>query len=406
MTTTRSKRYRYAPTSWQPNVTRVQYTGDEERATGTFVGNSDPGPGRGRMRGWLGVLIRFDGEDTPVDVDPADCVVLDNDAPFTAPAVTPDPFAGIRTHLPDGHAPGTTRAPYVYPDPDAWYPVIYYPAGVVDNGEGPVWLVEPYPAARADGSDSQDPIDVTGGAGVAVVRGQAAPTPMNGADRLGDWMVAGRAPRTDCTYDAYVSTQPDLMAAWCEAWALAAALNDGTVARLGLEADDVEVLLAAERGALIGDSRFSGTINELRWMPIGGWPDRAERVPPVRVYQLRTYRAAIEAGIVRTRHPRLRTFPADAAPWTETTYRLTPTGKQALAAIRGHLTRTEAPAEPQCQETRFDDRGDCDGNDAQYRTVKQGVLGLPKGADVTMCGSHARMAGAHHEVTRKEPAPR
>lgn len=58
---------------------------------------------------------------------------------------------------------------------------------------------------------------------------------------------------------------------------------------------------------------------------------------------------------------------------------------------------------PDCQETRFDTRGDCHGNDAQYVTLSPGVVqDTPAGHVVTLCGSHARMAGAHGEIRKAE----
>jgi hypothetical protein len=76
METTRdSRRYRHAPANWQQGATRVRYTADDGDgllgAVGTFVGNSQPLEGM-MPRSWLGVLVRFDGEESPLDVDPAD----------------------------------------------------------------------------------------------------------------------------------------------------------------------------------------------------------------------------------------------------------------------------------------------------------------------------------------------
>lgn len=77
----RTCKYRDAPADWQPGVTRVRIADfiDGQPRTGTFVGNSDRTTDPG-MRRWLGVLIRFDGEDTPVDVDPAELVVINGAA--------------------------------------------------------------------------------------------------------------------------------------------------------------------------------------------------------------------------------------------------------------------------------------------------------------------------------------
>jgi hypothetical protein len=73
-----SRRHRYAPRGWQPGATRVRYTADDAGLLGkegVFVGNSLPLPGV-TPRPRLGVLIRFDGEGGPLDVDPADLEVV------------------------------------------------------------------------------------------------------------------------------------------------------------------------------------------------------------------------------------------------------------------------------------------------------------------------------------------
>lgn len=316
-----------ARTEWQPNVTRLLRVADGAALACTYIGASDD-----TRTGRLAIIVQFDGESTTATVDAQDVIAILDDPLAVSPAAA-DPFAGIRPHIPIPHAPGQTSAPYDYPNPDAWYPVIYYFAGTVEPYDGPAWLVEPYPAARADGTDGQDPID---SAGVAVLRGAAAPTP-HGPDPLGDWTITGRAPRNESAYDVHVTTPGDLMAAWCEAWAIATALNNGTATALGLEAGDVEVLLAAERGALIGDSRYVGTINELRWLAIGAWLNRTVRVPATQTERLRTKLAAIEASTTQTRHPRMATFPADAPCWVETRYGLSRSGKRILAEMRASL---------------------------------------------------------------------
>lgn len=321
------RRLRHAPPDWQPGVTRVRYTDDTSdmaSSVGVFVGNSEPAPGV-TPTSWLGVLVKFDGEDSPLDVDPGDLVVV-----ATAGR---DPFAGMAGQTPTRYAPGETATPYDYPTRAAWYPVIYYPVGEVVAGEGPIWLVEPYPAARADGTDGLDPIQDDGGASVAVLRGDAAPRP-RGEDPLGDWIIPGRALRQDYAYDARVVDQSQLMAAWCEAWAIATALNNGLVKTLGLEPDDIDVLLAAERGDLIGDSRWARTGNYLRWMPIGAeGDDSRQRVSAGQIDRLRAGLAAIEAG--ETRRPEPSTA---ARPWTETTFRPTRAGAEMLASIRRQYT--------------------------------------------------------------------
>ena len=68
-------RFRYAPDDWQPGITNVKYVADDGTglvgATGRFIGNSMPEPGI-TPKSWLGVLIQFEGEESPLDVDPAD----------------------------------------------------------------------------------------------------------------------------------------------------------------------------------------------------------------------------------------------------------------------------------------------------------------------------------------------
>lgn len=65
-------RLRHAPADWTPLETRVRHTDGEE---GVFAGNSEPLPGT-TPRGWLGVLVKFDGSTDCVDVDPADLAVV------------------------------------------------------------------------------------------------------------------------------------------------------------------------------------------------------------------------------------------------------------------------------------------------------------------------------------------
>lgn len=326
-TLTPNRLLRHAPADWKPTLTRVVHVDGQ---AGTFVGNSQPLPGVA-PRSWLGVLVKFDGGTDQVDVDPADLTVTS----------LRDPFAAIAGRIPTRYAPGASDDPY-YPYPsypatrkDTWYPVIYYPAGEVVAGEGPIWLVEPYPAARADGTDGLDPVD---GAGVAVLRGPAAPRP-RGDDPDGDWIVAGRARRSYCAYDVYVTNQRDLLAGWCEAWAIAAALNDNTTTAMGVKPEDVEVLLAAERRDLIGDSRFTKTGIELRWAHIDTDPRLCQRVPARQAGRLRRRgHAVIEACLVVDQVSR-----GGASTWQETTYQLTPAGERALQEIRTAGARAGGP---------------------------------------------------------------
>jgi hypothetical protein len=244
-----------------------------------------------------------------------------------------DPFAAITPHLPARYAPGHELEAYPYPaeeppSTDTWYPVIYYPAGGVEAGEGPIWLVEPFPAARADGADGQEPIEK---AGVAVLCRDAAPRPL-GDDLDGDWVIPSNSLAADCAYGVYVRDQRELMAAWCEAYAIATALNNGTADRLGVSLEDVEVLLAAERGALVGDSRFAGTGNELRWTPVDTTGDRVEprRVPRDQAGRLRNSADPMLEPAVVTENP----ADADSSGHVETAYVVTRRARAALEVIR------------------------------------------------------------------------
>lgn len=247
-----------------------------------------------------------------------------------------DPFAAVRDRVPTRYAPGWNPVPYDYPNRNAWYPVIYYPLNHPD-GDGPIWLVEPFPAERADGTDGMDPIDGEGVVGVAVLRGTAAPIRMCETDALGDHVLRGRTPRGECAYDVAVTTHRDLMAAWCEAYAIAAALNSGLVKRLGLKPEDIDVLLAAERGDLVGDSRFAGTVNELRWTEIGAEFRAPHRVPVRQATRLRSRPILIEAGTTRTVEP-LNPDTANHMNWIVTTYQLTRPAQTMLSEIRRQYT--------------------------------------------------------------------
>lgn len=226
-------------------------------------------------------------------------------------------------------APGDTMKPYDFPGPDRWAAVIYYPVGEVEKGEGKIWLVEPFPAARADGSDGLD-FEYMGEPSVAVLRGDAAPRPRT-ENREGDWIVPGRALAANCAYDVRVVDQADLLARWTEAYAIAATLNAGAV---GIKPEDVEVLLAAEDGRLMGDSRFVGTIDELRWTPRGGGDD-ARRVPVRQARRLRQQQRLIEARTTRECQPAPKgEFSSAGQDWIETTYGPTTAGHQILTELR------------------------------------------------------------------------
>jgi len=321
---TRNSRLRHAPAGWWPGITRVR---DDDGNTGMFVANSEPLVGKATSRGWLGVIIRFDLEPgTPLDVDPAGLTV-----------VAADPFTGIAAHVPTRYAPGHNYEPYPYPkagpyDVNHWYPVIYYPG---DEPGSKVRRVEPWPAARADNTDGLHEL-ADNGIGVTVVSRDAIPAPASD-DLAADWTITARPLVCDVAYDVFVHGQQHLMAAWCEAHAISCALNNRTCDRIGVALDDIEVLLAAERGALDGDSRMAGKKGELRWKPLntvervdGRWVTAAQ------TRRLRDHRIPfIRPAATRERQPdRAGSFSSAGAPWTETLYGLTPDGEKALAAIR------------------------------------------------------------------------
>ena len=60
---------------------------------------------------------------------------------------------------------------------------------------------------------------------------------------------------------------------------------------------------------------------------------------------------------------------------------------------------TPAAHEPTCNDTRYDDRGDCHGHIHPYAATDY-VLGARPGDRVQMCSSHGRQAGRKGEVTR------
>lgn len=318
-----SRLLRHAPPDWRPGLTRVEHIPDGsflDGRLGTFMRNSEPLPGV-TPRGWLGVLIRFDGRDELVDVDPEHLKMV----------CLRDPFAAVRAALPTRYAPGATGRPYDYPsvDPATWHPVIYYAAGTVIPAEGDIWLVEPYPAERADGSDGCDPVTA---AGVTVVRGVSAPRPrhmtyqtyrrLGLAERRacdGDWIIPGRYTSAMCAYDVHVDNPADLLAAWCEAWAVAAALNGKEARRWRVAEDDVQVLLAAERRALRADSRRTAG-----WFEVIGEPGETVTVSRYQLESLlRGTSPLIEPALVN-----------DHGRWQETLYAVAPAGAEVLRAVR------------------------------------------------------------------------
>lgn len=360
MTTIASSKLRHAPPEWRPGATRVRYlAADEDQGRlGTFVRNSQPLPGV-TPAGWLGVLIRFDGDRNLVDVDPAGLEVV----------CLHDPFAAVRPTLPTRYAPGAAGVPYDYPNLYDWHPVIYYPAGTVIESEGPIWLVEPYPAERADGTDGCDPVT---SAGVAVLSRAAAPRPrgityhayrgMTLAERRdcdGDWIIPGSAPERLTAYDAYVTNQADLLAAWVEAYAIAATLNTTSGTCTSLHAEDVEVLLAAERHALIIRRGVAGAI----YQSIGAEPDEWRSVPEPQldrlcggVGALLEVGKATYTGSVPTAEQRL----AGAAmpQWQAANYFLTAAGRDTVKMIR---ERGFEFAGPRCRECGCTDNRACKG---------------------------------------------
>jgi hypothetical protein len=324
VTATRNSRPQHTPDSWWPGITRVRHLNGN---TGTFVADSEDVPGNATARGRHGALVRFDNETSPVNVvDPADLAVI-----------TADPFTGIAPHVPTRYAPGHSAEHYPYPkagpyDVDYWYPVIYYPG---DHPGSTVRRVEPWPAARADNTDELPEL-ADNGIGVTVVCRDAIPTPTS-ADLTADWTITARPLVSDVAYDVFVLGQRQLMAAWCEAHAISCALNNRTCDRLGVALDDIEVLLAAERGALVGDSRMAGKKGELRWKPLNTVGRVDERwVTGAQTRRLRDHRIPFirPVGTRQCQPARAGSFSSAGAPWTETLYGLTPDGEKALAAIR------------------------------------------------------------------------
>jgi len=240
---------------------------------------------------------------------------------------------------PAAHSPAETA--YNYPDKNRWYPVLYYAVGEVVAGEGPIHLVEPFPTARVDGSDGLAPIEEEGGACVAVVCQDAAPRP-RGSEADGDWILPGKALRESCAYDARVQNQAELTDAWREASAIAATLNTGLedVTGVDLRAEDIEVLLAAERGLLTGDSRFPDTINEMRFTKPGD-SHHAERLSGPQRRRVRDRLGLVEAGQTRPRQAGRPELSTGGTGWTETVYQLTAAGYMVLAAIRRHGVEPE-----------------------------------------------------------------
>ncbi len=325
---------RPAPPSWLPGRTRVRHVDDGSALAGvhgTYVRNSYPFPGFDPVHD-LGVIVRFDSRWNLFDVDPRKLIVT----------ARQDPFAAVASRLPTRYAPGASGraydyAPFVDPGaPPIWYPVIYTAAGVVDKEEGPIWLVEPYPAERADGTDGCDPID---SAGVAVVCGDAEPRPRVDGQYGGDWIIPEKTLAKHTAYDAHVTNPRDLLAAWVEAYAIAAALNTGVIDQAGLGPEDVDVLLAAERGDLY--DRCEGGP---QWRQIGVPVDTG--MVPVAVERFEWLRG--NAGLITATYSgRIRT-------------RYAPTGKG--AALLELIRRTGFEHDgPRCRACGCTEERACDG---------------------------------------------
>ena len=236
---------------------------------------------------------------------------------LTAPSTAQrDPFAGVT--VPTRYAPGYQRTPYPYTDRNIWHAVIHYPS--TRRGESYWHTVQPYPAASADSTDGDMPLQQHGiRAGVRVVTGRAVPYPHD-TDPATLWVTPTVPFPEDGAYQVHVDDQQQLMAAWCEAHAIAAALNNGTVAKLGLQPQDLEILLAAARGQLVGD--YPEVWRDFGYVPVGGGDVRT--VEKWRVKQLRS-------GDRRMIEPLAR---CEFEPRNETRYTLSRCGTAAVAKIR------------------------------------------------------------------------
>lgn len=100
-----------------------------------------------------------------------------------------------------------------------------------------------------------------------------------------------------------------------------------------LHPDDCDVLAAAAAGLLESDSRFTGTINELRYRRSPGdigW----ERVPMRQHRRLRnTLKLITPSAEVQTHQPARPELSTSGLPWTVTKMQLTPAGLAVIAAL-------------------------------------------------------------------------
>ncbi len=246
-------------------------------------------------------------------------------------------FTGIAPHVPTRYAPGHSYEPYPYTVQGIWSPVIYRRSVVTEPDGRLARIVDPFPAATADRTLDRDPITIDNPRAVAVLCGATAPMP-RGRDLDGDWTIPAAFTASELAYDVTIASDEHLMAAWCEAHAVAAALNNGTVRRLGLKPEDVEALLGAERSVLCGDSRLAGKRGELRWARVdtAGLLRREQWLTARQTRRLRDGLVAlIQPTGTRVGVPRLEGKLSSAgARWVETTYGLTSAGRNALDTIR------------------------------------------------------------------------
>ncbi len=101
-----------------------------------------------------------------------------------------------------------------------------------------------------------------------------------------------------------------------------------------LKPEDCDVLAAAAAGLLRSDSRFTGTINELRWAKTPG-AEPSERVGTRQHRRLREKLALIRPSNQVEHHSSScrREFSSCGAAYTVTTMQLTPAGLAVVAAL-------------------------------------------------------------------------